>query len=79
MLVSGAAALLPGIGLLMLADPSVPALQRVQIDPLRLMEAVVAGVSFIGAGAIFRCARPRHRHRDHNGRFAARGGGAATG
>jgi putative Mg2+ transporter-C (MgtC) family protein len=52
MLVSGAAALLLGIGLLMLADPSVPALQRVQIDPLRLMEAVVAGVSFIGAGTI---------------------------
>ena len=53
MLVSGAAALLLGIGLLVLADPSVPDLQRVQIDPLRLMEAVVAGVSFIGAGTIF--------------------------
>ena len=53
MLVSGAAALLLGIGLLVLADPSVPDLQRVQIDPLRLMEAVVAGVSFIGTGTIF--------------------------
>jgi putative Mg2+ transporter-C (MgtC) family protein len=51
--VSGAAALLLGIGLLVLADPSVPDLQRVQIDPLRLMEAVVAGVYFIGAGTIF--------------------------
>lgn len=53
MLVSGAAALLLGIGLLVLADPSVPDLQRVQIDPLRLIEAVVAGVAVIGAGTIF--------------------------
>ena len=53
MLVSGAAALLLGIGLLVLADPSMPVLKRVQIDPLRLMEAVVAGVAFIGAGTIF--------------------------
>jgi putative Mg2+ transporter-C (MgtC) family protein len=53
MLVAGSAAMLLGIGLLVLADPSVPDLQRVQIDPLRLMEAVVAGVSFIGAGTIF--------------------------
>ncbi|HEU0305788.1 MAG TPA: MgtC/SapB family protein [Lysobacter sp.] len=53
MLVAGAAALLLGIGLLLLADPSVPDLKRVQIDPLRLLEAVVAGVAFIGAGTIF--------------------------
>lgn len=53
MLVAGAAALLLGIGLLMLADPSVPDLKQVQIDPLRLLEAVVAGVAFIGAGTIF--------------------------
>jgi putative Mg2+ transporter-C (MgtC) family protein len=53
MLVAGAAALLLGIGLLVLADPSVPNLDRVQIDPLRLVEAVVAGVAFIGAGTIF--------------------------
>jgi putative Mg2+ transporter-C (MgtC) family protein len=53
MLVAGAAALLLGIGLLVLADPSVPDLKRVQIDPLRLLEAVVAGVAFIGAGTIF--------------------------
>ena len=53
MLVAGAAALLLGIGLLVLADPSVPHFKRIQIDPLRLMEAVVAGVAFIGAGTIF--------------------------
>lgn len=53
MLVAGAAALLLGIGLLVLADPSVPNLDRIQVDPLRLVEAVVAGVAFIGAGTIF--------------------------
>ena len=53
MLVAGAAGLLLGLGLLVLADPSLPALKRVQVDPLRLMEAVVAGVAFIGAGTIF--------------------------
>lgn len=53
MLVSGAAALLLGIGLLVVANPSVPQLERTRVDPLRLMEAVVAGVAFIGAGTIF--------------------------
>jgi putative Mg2+ transporter-C (MgtC) family protein len=57
MLVAGAASLLLGIGLLVLADPTIPQLMRVQIDPLRLMEAVVAGVSFIGAGSIFAARR----------------------
>lgn len=53
MLVAGSAALLLGIGLLVMSDPSVPPLQQVRIDPLRLIEAVVAGVAFIGAGTIF--------------------------
>lgn len=53
MLVAGAAALLLGVGLLILDDPAVPHRLRVQIDPLRLVEAVVAGVAFIGAGTIF--------------------------
>ena len=52
-LVAGAAALLLGVGVLFLSDPSVPDLRRVQTDPLRLMEAVVAGVAFIGGGTIF--------------------------
>jgi len=56
-LVAGAAALLLGIGLLVLGDPSVPNLKRIQIDPLRLVEAVVAGVAFIGAGTIFSARR----------------------
>lgn len=54
MLVAGAAALLVGISQLALAnppehDPSI----RIQVDPLRLVEAVINGVAFIGAGTIF--------------------------
>lgn len=55
MLVAGAAALLIGVGRLTLDDPAVidsmPSFLR--IDPLRLVEAVIAGVAFIGAGTIF--------------------------
>lgn len=53
MLVAGASALLLGLGLLLISDPSVPKLEPLRIDPLRLLEAVVAGVAFIGAGTIF--------------------------
>lgn len=52
MLVAGAAALLVGIGRLTLLD-SAASDNHLQIDPLRLVEAVIAGVSFIGAGTIF--------------------------
>lgn len=55
MLVAAAAALLVGVGRLTLVDPaiveSMPSFLR--IDPLRLVEAVIAGVAFIGAGTIF--------------------------
>jgi putative Mg2+ transporter-C (MgtC) family protein len=55
MLVAGAAALLVGVGRLTLEDAAVvhsmPPFLR--IDPLRLVEAVIAGVAFIGAGTIF--------------------------
>ena len=54
MLVAGAAALLLGLGRLIVADPTYrgqPLL--LQIDPIRLVEATVAGVAFIGAGTIF--------------------------
>ena len=51
MLVAAAAALLVGMGPLMLAqDYGDRAVLR--IDPLRLVEAVVAGIGFIGAGTI---------------------------
>jgi putative Mg2+ transporter-C (MgtC) family protein len=52
MLVAGAAALLVGVGGLTLHDPSISN-GRLQVDPLRLVEAVIAGVAFIGAGTIF--------------------------
>lgn len=53
MLVAGAAASLLGIGQLVLTSATGQHTSRVQIDPLRLVEAVIAGVSFIGAGTIF--------------------------
>ena len=53
MLVGGAAALLVGLGQLVIADHRLDSELRLTIDPLRLVEAVIAGVSFIGAGTIF--------------------------
>lgn len=52
MLVAGTAALLLGLGRLVLEDGRHSS-AALQIDPLRLVEAMVAGVSFIGAGTIF--------------------------
>ena len=53
MLVAGAAALLVCIGQLVIADPRFAAGDGITMDPLRMVESVVAGVSFIGAGTIF--------------------------
>lgn len=56
MLVSGAAALLIGLGLLALHNPAVVSVlptEQLRLDPLRLVESVIAGVAFIGAGTIF--------------------------
>ena len=54
MLVAGASALLVGMGRLMVAERmGADATSVLRIDPLRLVEAVVAGVAFIGAGTIF--------------------------
>ena len=53
MLVAGAAAFLIGIGQLLMLDPQYTRRDLLTVDPLRLVEAVVAGVSFIGAGTIF--------------------------
>ena len=52
MLVAGTAALLLGLSRMVLEDGHYAG-TGLQIDPLRLVEAVVAGVSFIGAGTIF--------------------------
>lgn len=52
MLVAGAAALLTGMGDMMLALAQHGDAGRVRIDPFRLVEAVIAGVAFIGAGTM---------------------------
>lgn len=55
MLVCGAAALLVGLADLIAVHFSAEAYRElVRVDPLRLIEAVVAAVGFLGAGAIFR-------------------------
>ena len=51
-LVAGAAAMLTGMGDMMLAQAQHDHDGRVQIDPFRLVEAVIAGVAFIGAGTM---------------------------
>ncbi len=53
MLVAGCSSLLVGLGLLLLSDPRFRAPQLITMDPLRMVEAVIAGVAFIGAGTIF--------------------------
>jgi putative Mg2+ transporter-C (MgtC) family protein len=52
MLVAGTAALLLGLSRMVVEDARYSG-TSLQIDPLRLVEAVVAGISFIGAGTIF--------------------------
>lgn len=52
MLVAGAAAMLVGMGYMMLEEAAHAGNDRVQIDPFRLVEAVIAGVAFIGAGTM---------------------------
>ena len=55
MLLSGAAALLVGLGDLLATHFSGEQYRDlVRVDPIRLIEAVVAAVGFLGAGAIFR-------------------------
>lgn len=53
MLVAGAAALLVGMGQLIVADGRLAGRLPVALDPFRLVEAVIAGMSFIGAGTVF--------------------------
>jgi putative Mg2+ transporter-C (MgtC) family protein len=53
MLVAGAATLLVELGELLMFDARYRGSPFITIDPLRLVEAVVSGVAFIGAGTIF--------------------------
>jgi putative Mg2+ transporter-C (MgtC) family protein len=54
MLVAGAAALLVGLGDALLQRFNVPAGEGMRSDPIRIVEAIITGISFLGAGTIFR-------------------------
>lgn len=53
MLVAGAAALLVGLSNI-IVDTFTVEKSAVNVDPIRVIEAIVAGVSFLGAGTIIR-------------------------
>ncbi len=55
MLVAGAAALLVGLGNTIVSEiGNLGVTEAIRSDPLRILEAVVTGVSFLGAGTILR-------------------------
>ena len=54
MLVAGAAALLVGLGDAMLRRFAMDSSIHASSDPIRIVEAIVTGISFLGAGTIFR-------------------------
>lgn len=61
MLVAGAAALLVGMGQMVAGMQSPLGNDSgIRVDPLRLVEATIAGVAFIGAGTIFSRRRGEH-------------------
>lgn len=57
MLVAGAAALLVGLGEVMTLRGATATGAALRVDPIRIVEAIVTGVSFVGAGTIFRRSR----------------------
>ena len=61
MLVGGAAALLVGSADLLIDRFGADAGNAMRTDPIRLVEAIVAGVSFLGAGTIFVSGQDRVR------------------
>jgi putative Mg2+ transporter-C (MgtC) family protein len=54
MLVAGAAALLVGLGDAMVLRFVSASELHVTADPIRIVEAIITGISFLGAGTIFR-------------------------
>lgn len=54
MLVAGAAALLVGLGDALIHRFNVTAGDGLRSDPIRIVEAIITGISFLGAGTIFR-------------------------
>jgi putative Mg2+ transporter-C (MgtC) family protein len=58
MMIAGAAALIVGLGDIMAQNFAEESYRDLlQVDPVRLIEAVVAAVGFVGAGAILRAGR----------------------
>lgn len=53
MLVAGSTALLVGMAKLLVSDSGIDT-QYVTVDPLRIVQAIVTGVTFLGAGTILR-------------------------
>lgn len=61
MLVAGAAALLVGLSFALVAEYAAdPNAELLRFDPVRVVEAIVTGVSFLGAGTIFRRGETNH-------------------
>ncbi|HET6756268.1 MAG TPA: MgtC/SapB family protein [Burkholderiales bacterium] len=61
MLVAGAAALLVGLSAALVAEYAAhPNSDLLRFDPVRVVEAIVTGVSFLGAGTIFRRSETNH-------------------
>lgn len=59
MLIAGSAALLVGLGdalldSFILSTPADGVRSGIQSDPIRIVEAIITGISFLGAGTIFR-------------------------
>lgn len=54
MLVAGSAYLFMVLGEALMAGPRLPDEELVSADPLRLLQAIVVGISFIGAGTILK-------------------------
>jgi putative Mg2+ transporter-C (MgtC) family protein len=61
MLVAGAAALLVGLGNALIESFGAQAAPRfISADPVRLVQGIVIGISFIGGGTIIRDAKTQH-------------------
>ncbi|MFN7945088.1 MAG: MgtC/SapB family protein [Blastocatellia bacterium] len=61
MLVAGAATLLTGVGYSLVSEfHPLPNNESLRADPLRLIEAIITGISFLGAGTIIRRDKGEH-------------------
>jgi putative Mg2+ transporter-C (MgtC) family protein len=60
MMVSGAAALIVGLASVLLSDFEQTNTSELRTDPIRVIEAIVTAVGFLGAGTIFRRSESDH-------------------